>query len=80
MNILELKPGCSSEGEKIPCFKTEGKFPKYTYLMAGVHGDEVEGVYILEQLFMWLKEHDELNPPLLIIPVLNVDGHRHGTR
>jgi murein peptide amidase A len=75
MNFIELKPGKSVEGHKILSYKTEGSAQRYIYLLAGVHGDEVEGVYCLEQYFNWLKECDDLNIPMVVIPMLNVDGH-----
>jgi murein peptide amidase A len=50
--------------------------------VAGVHGDEVEGTYLLQQLFSWLKDEEtsEVKVPLVVIPILNVDGYRVGTR
>ena len=45
-----------------------------------VHGDEVEGVYLLKNIFDWLKERNEIEIPLIVIPILNVDGYRTGTR
>ncbi|RLA63058.1 MAG: DUF2817 domain-containing protein [Epsilonproteobacteria bacterium] len=80
MNFLDLRPGASVEGDKIPCFRSEEKADKYVYLMAGTHGDEVEGVYVLQKLFNWLQEKEDLSLPLIIIPILNVDGYRSGTR
>lgn len=80
MDFVELKPGKTVEGDEIKAYRTETKSPHYHYLMAGVHGDEVEGVYILQQLFDWLKENEEIDLPLIVIPVLNVDGYRAGTR
>ena len=80
MNFIELRPGKSVEGSPINCYKTEGKNAQYTYLMAGTHGDEVEGVYVLSQIFSWLRENGELELPIVVIPVLNVDGYRAGTR
>lgn len=80
MNFIDLKSGVSVEGASISCYKTEGKYQNYTYLMAGTHGDEVEGVYVLTQLFSWLKENGDIDLPVVVIPVLNVDGYRAGTR
>ena len=80
MDFVELKPGKSVEGDEIRAYRTETKSPHYHYLMAGVHGDEVEGVFILKELFTWLQENDEIDIPLIIIPCLNVDGYRAGTR
>ena len=80
MNFLEVKPGTSVEGDIIKAYRSEKKAPTYTYIMAGVHGDEVEGVYVLDELFKWLQSVDETPCSYIIIPILNVDGYRAGTR
>lgn len=80
MNFLDLKSGKSVEDEKIPVYKSDAKGNKYIYLIAGVHGDEVEGVYVLKKLFEWLKEAEQIDLPLIVIPILNVDGFRANTR
>lgn len=79
MNFIELKAGKSVEGQDINAYRSELKSDKYIYLMAGVHGDEVEGVYVLDKLFEWLKDLEK-EIPLIIIPILNKDGYRAGTR
>lgn len=80
MNFISLRPGQSVEGDEIPAFRSEKKAAKYLYLMAGVHGDEVEGIYALEKMKSWLEEQEHLDLAMVLIPVLNVDGHRAGTR
>jgi len=81
MNFFELKNGTSVEGAEIKAYKHDFKGPKHLYLMAGVHGDEVEGVYILKELFGWLRATDEAaHIPLIVIPVLNIDGYRASSR
>jgi len=80
MNFIELRAGKSVENRPIPAFVSETTGSKYFYLLAGVHGDEVEGVYCLSQIFDWLKKCSEVDLPLVIIPTLNVDGHHHNTR
>lgn len=82
MQFNELKSGQSVEGEDIAAYKSDIKAKHYFYLLAGVHGDEVEGVYLLKELFEWLKQLDdsELQLPLVVIPILNVDGYRAGSR
>ena len=81
MIFSELESGQSVEGHPIPVFKTEIKAPKYLYLIGGVHGDEVEGVYVLKELFQWLKnEHTLKDLPMIVIPILNVDGYRAQSR
>ena len=69
MEFLSLKPGRSVEGDEIPCFRSENKASSYVYLIAGTHGDEVEGVYVLQQLFDWLRK---TRRPLLpvVLPIL----------
>jgi murein peptide amidase A len=81
MIFTEIEPGHSLEGHPISVFKTDIKASKYLYLLAGVHGDEVEGVYVLKELFNWLKnEHALKDMPIVVIPILNVDGYRAQTR
>ena len=80
MNFTDLKPGNSVAGDDISAFRSENKASKYIYLIAGVHGDEVEGVYVLEQLVNWLKENEDIELPFVVIPNLNIDGYRAGTR
>lgn len=79
LNFTELRPGKSVEGQTIPSYKTEATKGDHLYLMAGTHGDEVEGVYVVQQLFTWLKEQD-ISLPLIVLPILNVDGHRVQSR
>ncbi|OFZ20680.1 MAG: hypothetical protein A2202_05665 [Bdellovibrionales bacterium RIFOXYA1_FULL_36_14] len=80
MNFIELKSGQSLENVKIEVFKQDKKSLKHIYLIAGVHGDEVEGVFVLKNIFHWLKETNEVDLPLVVIPVLNVDGFRVSSR
>src|SRR5690606_4829252 len=81
MIFSELESGTSVEGHPIPVFKTDIKANKYLYLIGGVHGDEVEGVYVLKELFQWLKnEHSLKDLPIIVVPILNVDGYRAQSR
>lgn len=81
MIFSEIESGTSLEGIDIPVFKTDIKASKYLYLLGGVHGDEVEGVYVLKELFAWLKtEHTLKDLPMVVIPILNVDGYRANSR
>lgn len=81
MIFSELESGTSVEGHPIPVFKTDIKASKYLYLLAGVHGDEVEGVYVLKELFQWLKnEHTLKDLPMIVVPIVNVDGYKNQTR
>lgn len=81
MIFLELESGKSVEGNTIEAFKSDIKAEKYLYLIAGTHGDEVEGVYVLKELFDWLKdEHKISDIPVVVVPILNVDGYRSSSR
>ncbi len=81
MIFSEIEKGKSLEGLEIPVFKTDIKAQKYLYLIGGVHGDEVEGVYVLKELFQWLKnEHSLKDLPMIVLPILNVDGYRTNSR
>ena len=80
MNFSPLKSGTSVEGDEIKAFRSDEKGEKYIYLIGGVHGDEVEGVHVVAQIFDWLKSDDKISLPMIIIPTLNVDGVRAGAR
>ncbi len=80
MEFKELRSGLSVEGQEIKAYQTHKKSEKYLFLIAGVHGDEVEGVYVLSELFKWLKETQGIDLPIIIIPTLNPDGLRARTR
>lgn len=71
-----LNPGKTFENQDIPTFKSEVKSPKHIYLFAGLHGDSVESIYVLDKLFSWLnQEHSMEDLPLIVVPILNVDGY-----
>ncbi len=81
MIFTDLTAGQSVEDNPIEAYKTDVQADKYLYLMAGTHGDEVEGVYVLQQLFTWLKEDHAIEDlPIVVVPILNPDGYRAGTR
>ena len=69
----------SVNGQTIEAFKNDVAGDKYFYLIAGVHGDEVEGIHVLKELFTWLKENPQPYP-IIVLPCLNIDGHLAGTR
>ncbi len=80
MQFSKLKSGKSVEGNEITSYINEKTSKKYIYLMGGVHGDEVEGVYVVDKLMKWLEEDVDIEMPLVVIPILNVDGYRSGSR
>ncbi|EQC49371.1 succinylglutamate desuccinylase/aspartoacylase domain protein [Bacteriovorax sp. BSW11_IV] len=80
MNFIELRSGTSVEGADIHAYRSDVKGDNYLYLLGGVHGDEVEGVYVLNHLFEWLKTDEAQELPIVVVPILNVDGYRQGTR
>lgn len=81
MIFSPLTSGLSVEENPIEAYKTDQNADKYLYLLAGTHGDEVEGVYVLQQLFTWLKEEHSLKDlPIVVVPILNPDGYRAGSR
>ncbi|MBP9673966.1 MAG: DUF2817 domain-containing protein [Bacteriovoracaceae bacterium] len=80
MIFKELSCGKSVEKRKIKIYKTPASAKKYFYLMAGVHGDEISGIYVLKKLFTWLKKENITSLPLIVIPIANPDGHAKNTR
>lgn len=80
MNFIELESGKSVNGEKIHAYKSEISAPKYNYILGAVHGDEVEGAHLAKELFNWLKSTSEVDMPLIIVPIVNVDGFKANSR
>lgn len=80
MKFVELTSGTSVKGEIIKSFKTEKSAPKYNYILGAVHGDEVEGAHLAAELFKWLQATDEVDLPVIVVPVVNVDGFKLKTR
>jgi len=80
MQFQELPTGKTVQGKVINWFKTKDLAKRYIYLLAGVHGDEIEGVHVLKELFKWLQNEHLQHVPVVVIPVLNVDGLEVKTR
>ena len=80
MSFKELRFGESVGSRDIEAYYNQIESKKYLYLMAGVHGDEVEGVYVLSKLFNWINEIGVFKIPTVVIPILNVDGYNDQTR
>jgi len=76
MIFSSSKNGLTVEGNPIESFRSDAKGSKYLYLIAGIHGDEVEGIFLLQKLFAWLSEnHNMEDLPMIVVPILNIDGH-----
>jgi protein MpaA len=84
MKFIELTSGTSVKGGIIRAYKSEKKNPeantKYNYILGAVHGDEVEGAHLAQELFKWLSKTDEVDMPIIIVPIVNVDGFKLKTR
>ena len=80
MKFELIVKGKSSLGKDIPVFQSGVNQKGYIYIMAGTHGDEPEGVYVLDKLFAWLQENDRSFMPVIVIPILNPDGLELKTR
>lgn len=84
MKFIELTSGSSVKGEIIHAYKAERNNPdvntKYTYILGAVHGDEVEGAHLAEELFKWLSKTSEVDTPVIVVPIVNVDGFKLNTR
>ena len=81
MVFSEIDAGYSVEKNSITTFKNNTSADRYLYMIAGIHGDECEGVFILQKVFEFLKNSSEvIEVPVIVIPVLNVDGYRDQNR
>lgn len=76
MIFSQTQLGFSVEKNTIEAFKTDIKAPKYIYLIAGLHGDEVEGIFLVQKIYEWLSvDHQVQDLPLILIPIANPDGY-----
>lgn len=81
MIFSNLPFGKSHSGHDIHTYQTGPQAKQWIYLIAGTHGDEPEGIFVLDQLFSWLKTiPNSLNLSLIVIPILNPDGVLLNTR
>ncbi len=80
MIFEELKSGKSVEKKEIILYKSDTNAKKYIYLIAGIFGNKIEGMFILDKLFSWLRSnHNMQDIPLIIMPTLNIDGYTNQT-
>lgn len=76
----ELRPGKSIQNSYINIHKSDIKHKKFLYLVAGIKGNCIEGIYVLEKLYHWLSHcHEMKDLPIIVIPTLNVDGYQKMT-
>lgn len=80
MKFFELPSGKSVKNLDINAYKSEVSGDKYNYILGAVHGDEIEGAHLAQQLHLWLAENNDVNTPTIIIPIVNIDGFNAGTR
>jgi protein MpaA len=52
----------------------------HVLILAGVHGDEVEGTRLLEKFGVFLARQPEFPCNVHLIPCLNLDGYAHASR
>ncbi len=74
-----ISTGKSVRGTDILGYTNRPSADSYLYVIGGVHGDEGEGIYIVEQLHNWLQI-DEPSVPMIMVPMLNPDGLADNTR
>jgi len=80
MKFIELKSGSSVKNHMIRAYKSEMNALKYNYILGAVHGDEVEGAHLAQKIFEWLSATNEVELPIVIVPIVNVDGFNLKTR
>ncbi|MCA9374986.1 succinylglutamate desuccinylase/aspartoacylase family protein [Candidatus Dojkabacteria bacterium] len=85
--MLELKY-CEIKDNKyfssIPYFEIWGTLDGPSiFISAGVHGDEINGVYLIKKFIDWAKEsklEGRLKGRLFVLPILNLSGFRSRKR
>ena len=69
-----LDSGNSLENRPIKAYRSPEDGESWLYLLGGVHGDEIEGMDVLERLMSWLGDECHWRGQVIAIPVLNPDG------
>jgi predicted deacylase len=73
--FLEISPSTGAERLGFPLLLARGRRPgKILVAIAGVHGDEYEGVQAIHEIFHQL-DPDEMSGLFLAVPVANVPAH-----
>lgn len=80
MKFVKLQSGTSVKGNPIPAYKTNINSDKYFYILGAVHGDEVEGAHLAKELFSWLENEYNAELPIVVVPIVNVDGFEAKSR
>lgn len=80
MDFIQLPSGTSVKGNQIEAFKSKMDAPKYNYILGAVHGDEIEGAHLAKMLYKWFQENQNINLPMIFVPVVNIDGFNANTR
>jgi protein MpaA len=80
VKFQKLPPGKSVQNREIPSFISETKSDKYIYVLGAVHGDEIEGAHLAINLLKWLEEQNEIEMPIVFVPIVNVDGYHNNSR
>ena len=76
MNFTEFNFGFTELNNPLQALRSTNFYnEKWLYLIAGIHGVEIEGISLSTKITLWLKEANELTFPCIIIPVLDLDGH-----
>lgn len=82
--MIHEKQWCTSrQGQPIALYASSAlkKSDHPLLLMGGVHGDEPEGVILAERTLAFLRqEAKKIQLPWILIPCLNIDGHRANQR
>ncbi len=78
MDFSEFNFGQTLLKNPIKAYKSKNFYnEKWLYLIGGVHGEEIEGIYLVTEIISWLKESTELTFPCLAIPILDIDGYTY---
>jgi protein MpaA len=80
MEFLELESGLSVNKNKINAYKSKCTANSYNYILGAVHGDEVEGAHLAKELFNWFKEQNQIELPMIFVPIVNIDGFKNNSR
>jgi protein MpaA len=76
MELTEVIYGSSSLQNPLKAYCSTNFYnDKYLYFVAGIHGDSIEGINIVNHFLTKLKQSEKTTFPCVLIPILDVDGY-----
>lgn len=76
MDLKEMNIGITDLDNQLKVYRSENFYnDKWLYLIAGIHGEDIEGIYLVKEILPWLKDATKVICPCILIQAIDVDGY-----